>query len=577
MKGDFEKCYLTCSTALHARPYSRDLKKMRQMCKKAIDNSVDPDVLCILDRTDEKEVNNLLQVSTQCEDLCEYIKSRREFQRIWEPDLTRRPLKLNSEQLLELADENCALAEKYLLKGDIESCKKICLETIDILENSFNYYSLENLKIKSNVLHFLGIACLLDNDIISALECHLQQLKLAESCNMSELKKKALQNIGEDFLKYDDFEQALRAFRQSLNFMNSRNEEATTFYKIASCELYLDYLDNANDDAREALSASISCNNGRLQCDAILLLAEVAVKEKNMKEAERLYKEALVIAEENEDSRLDEISSLINMFHGRSNVQIQQQSNLSVVDRLEDISDSLEKSSVNYLETATDDAREALSALISRTDGRLQCDAILLLAETAVREENMKEAERLYKEASVIAKENGDSRLDEMRNLIKMFHEQSDVQIQQQSNLSVVDRLEDISDSLEKSPVNYSENVTDDVSEALSALISSTDGQFLCDAILLLAKTAVKEENMKKAERLYKEALVIAEKHGDSRLDEISSLINMFHERSSVQIQQESILNAIDRLEDVRDSLGKIPVNTEIEKRSEEYDSSDSG
>ncbi|GFW57616.1 tetratricopeptide repeat protein 25 [Trichonephila clavipes] len=366
-KGDFERSLRSFSSRLRNQPHSLIFRLGKQISKKAIDNSMNPDEL--LDETDVTEVNKLLMdktkkpdyrvhgnyfrktsfakdlkfiksvlhdkglssVSDKCQDLYQYLKGREEFWRFQEPDLTRRPLKRkrkksSSIQLLDLALKQSAAAEKYLLKGDIQMCKKTCHKTLKFVEIHFKDLSQESSEIKTNIFHILGLACMFANDISSALIYHKLELKIAEGSGVVELKKKALFDIGEDYLKDENFKQALMIFRQSLNFIESEEEKAIIFYKIADCELHLDNLKNSANIGRKSLTIAASCNDFRLQCDATMLLAEVSIKENDMDEAKKLYKDALQIAEENKDSRTIKIKDLIKFYESlidRARLQIE--------------------------------------------------------------------------------------------------------------------------------------------------------------------------------------------------------------------------------------------------------------
>ncbi|GFR02015.1 tetratricopeptide repeat protein 25 [Trichonephila clavata] len=354
-KGNFEGSLRSFSSGLRNQPHSLTFRLGKQMCQKAIDNSIDPDVL--LDHTDVTEVNKLLidktkkldfrvrgnyfrktsfandlkfiksvlhdkdlsSVSDKCQDLYQYLKGREEFWRTQEPDLTRRPLKRkrkksSSKQLLDLALKQCTEAEKHLLKGDIEMCKKTCHKTLKFIEIHFKDMSSERSEIKTNIFHILGLACIFANDISSALKYHKLELKIAEGSGVVELKKKALFDIGEDYLKGGNFKQALMIFRQSLNFIESEEEKAIILYKIADCELHLDNLRNSAYFGRKSLTIAASCNDFRLQCDATMLLAEISINENDMDEAKNLYEDALQIAEENKDSRAIKIKDLIKFY-----------------------------------------------------------------------------------------------------------------------------------------------------------------------------------------------------------------------------------------------------------------------
>ncbi|GFY42645.1 tetratricopeptide repeat protein 25 [Trichonephila inaurata madagascariensis] len=366
-RGDFEGSLRSFSSVLRNQPHSLIFRLGKQVCEKAIDNSMDPDEL--LDQTDVTEVNKLLidktkkldyrvrgnyfrktsfakdlkfmksvlhdkdlsSVSDKCQDLYQYLKGREEFWRSQEPDLTRRPLKRkrknpSSIQLLDLAIKQCAEAEKYLQKGDIEMSKKTCHKTLKFVKIHFKDLSQESSEIKTNIFHILGLACMFCNDISSALKYHKLELKIAEESGVVELKKKALFDIGEDYLKNKNFKQALMIFRQSLNFIESEEEKAIILYKIADCELHLDNLKNSANIGRKSLTIAASCNDFRLQCDATMLLAEISIKENDMDEAKKLYKDALQIAEENKDSRAIKIKDLIKFYDSlieRARLQIE--------------------------------------------------------------------------------------------------------------------------------------------------------------------------------------------------------------------------------------------------------------
>ncbi|GBM44432.1 Tetratricopeptide repeat protein 25 [Araneus ventricosus] len=385
-KGNFENSCIYFSSGHRKRPYSVDLRLGHQMCKKAIANSLDSDVPLILDHTDVKEVKNILQnkverqssksqrtsngkktynkdlkliksllcdkdfssVSPMCQDLFDYLKDRRDFWRTHNPCLKKTTVatddeKLDTQKLLDYASNKCAEAEKCFSEGNIEACKNICHETIDMIDKPFFYSTKESLNIKADALHFLGLAYMLSDDTSSALEYHREQLKIAEDCNVADLKKRSFYDIGEDFLKRGDFDQALAAFRQCMDFVEAKVEEAVVLYKLADCELCLDNLKDATSNGRKSLLIAASCNDDRLQCDTTMLLAEVAVREKNMKEARHLYTNALSIAEESEDSRLDEIKDLINMFYEKLDDLSQEESILSFASKLEESRSSLRR------------------------------------------------------------------------------------------------------------------------------------------------------------------------------------------------------------------------------------------
>ncbi|GFS44648.1 tetratricopeptide repeat protein 25 [Nephila pilipes] len=353
-KGNFEEGLKSFCTAFQNQPYSIALKLGQQMCKKATDNSINTDVL--LDQTDISEVNKLLKdktmkldyrfqghfrkipftkdlkliksvlkdkdlssVSAKCQDLYQYLKERREFWRTQNPDLTRRPLKrerkkYSSQLLRDLAFQQCADSEKYLLEGDISKCKKLCHETLKFIKTVFEESSPDSLETRANIFHILGLACMFTNDISSALKYHKQELKSAEKCGVIELKKKALLDLGEDYLKGGNFKQASAMFHQSLDFVESDDEKAIILYKIADCEMYLDNLEKSANIGRKSLTIAVSRKDSRLQCDATMLLAEISVKANDMEAAKNLYKDALQIAEKNKDSRVNKIKDLI-MFY----------------------------------------------------------------------------------------------------------------------------------------------------------------------------------------------------------------------------------------------------------------------
>ncbi|XP_055943753.1 uncharacterized protein LOC129974958 [Argiope bruennichi] len=295
-KGNFEDGYIAFSSGYRKRPYSLDLRLGYQMCKKALNNSHDSDVPIALDHTDVKEVKNILQ--NKC---------------------------------------------KRQNKDDNETCKDICHEIIDIMDKSFDYFTIESLKIKADALHFLGLAYMLGNNTSSALKYHKLQLKIAEDCSAADLKKRSFYDIGEDFLRSGNYEQALTSFRQCMEFVEAKHEEAIVLYKIADCELYLENLKNATKNGRNSLSIATSCHDDRLQCDTTMLLAEIALRKKNMKDAKNLYAEALAVAEESKDSRLDRIKDLINMFHEKLDDRCREESILSFANKMEESRSSLRR------------------------------------------------------------------------------------------------------------------------------------------------------------------------------------------------------------------------------------------
>ncbi|KAF8763527.1 Tetratricopeptide repeat protein 25 like protein [Argiope bruennichi] len=385
-KGNFEDGYIAFSSGYRKRPYSLDLRLGYQMCKKALNNSHDSDVPIALDHTDVKEVKNILQnkckrqnsetrrtfnrkrmynkdmqliksllcdkdfssITPVCEDLFEYLKDRKEFWRTHDPCLKKTPVttdheKIDVQKLLEFLSNKCALAEKCFSEDDNETCKDICHEIIDIMDKSFDYFTIESLKIKADALHFLGLAYMLGNNTSSALKYHKLQLKIAEDCSAADLKKRSFYDIGEDFLRSGNYEQALTSFRQCMEFVEAKHEEAIVLYKIADCELYLENLKNATKNGRNSLSIATSCHDDRLQCDTTMLLAEIALRKKNMKDAKNLYAEALAVAEESKDSRLDRIKDLINMFHEKLDDRSREESILSFANKMEESRSNLRR------------------------------------------------------------------------------------------------------------------------------------------------------------------------------------------------------------------------------------------
>lgn len=359
LRGNFEESFITYWKGYKLRPSCDDLRKGYEMCKEAIDNSLNAETLLWLTSDDIKgisKMNFLFQSSTQksdikgtydttgifsvhlkllddilkdkslisvhslCKELFDYLTKRQKFWKMQSPQVktsTFRPVKNYKYDLLKInhLKQNFEICKAFLNDGKTKICRKKCQEVLEALSLVLYECFPEKTEMEAEILQYLGLAYFKEGDLSSALKIYEELLTFAVDNNLTEVEGKALQNIGEIYYEDHKFERAAGYFETIQEFLTSESNEAIVLYKLSDCYTHLNHLDQARKTAVKCWEITIKTQDYRFRLDVLLLLAEIAVKEKNMEIAERYFSNALELAIQSHDTRQKDIEGLLLIFN----------------------------------------------------------------------------------------------------------------------------------------------------------------------------------------------------------------------------------------------------------------------
>lgn len=355
LRGDFEKGFLTYWKGYKQNPSRDALRQGYNMCDKAIENNLDANKRMLLTEKDIKGIaalleeeklpslssktdyyktglfssnlklledmlsdKNLNRIHLSCKDLFNYYRERQKFWKMQEPHTNAN----RASSMLYIKNNTCSsfkmnrlirLCKAALRRGRTEFCIKKSKEVLEMLSDESLYSPKEN-EIEAEVLHILVMAYLIEEEFSIALKYCEQLLDAATANNMPETKGKAYRDFGEIYYIDKKYKKALQFFKKCPQYVQSDEEMAMILYKVSDCCSHLGNLKDAQKSVQECLNLAVKFDSKRFQFDALLLSAEIAVKGKNIKEAEECYRKALEIAIQNKDERHKDLQCLLELF-----------------------------------------------------------------------------------------------------------------------------------------------------------------------------------------------------------------------------------------------------------------------
>lgn len=352
--GNFEKGFITCWKGYQITPFHDNLRLGYQCCENAIENSLNAEERMLLTEKDVIKLNKLLlktdaetssgydnkgpyladlkllddickdktltALHSSCAELIDYLKGQQKFWKMQEPHKTRKSkssiiIKNNTYDLMQMNKliRNFGLCRASLNKRKTAICINRCNRVLNLLNNMSEYFSGKN-EVEAETLHYLVMAYLVEEDFENAMKYCAQLHNIISEKGIQKMKGKALRDFGEIYYKSNQYEDSLNYFLQSLPFTENEEEKAAILYKISDCNVLLNNLKDAKDAAEKCLDLVVKHQNLRFQFDVLLLLAEIAVKEREMKLAEEYYRNALEKAVQNNDRRKKDLENLLEIF-----------------------------------------------------------------------------------------------------------------------------------------------------------------------------------------------------------------------------------------------------------------------
>lgn len=277
-----------------------------------------PDLKLLEDILSDKK---LAYLHTLCRDLIDYLRGRQKF---WE---TQKPctgigksgsmlyIKNNVNDILKMNRLVCnfRICKSALNEGKTAVSIKKGSDVL-VLLNSISRNFPEKNEMEAETLHCLVMAYLVEENFTTAMKYCKQQLGTVNEHDMQKAKARVYRDFGEIYYKTTKYKEALRFFMESLLFVEHEEEKAVLLYRISDCNVHLNKLEDANIAAQYCLDLVCRTEDLRFQFDALLLLAEIAVKGRDMKVAEEHYRIALEVAIRNNDARQYDLELLLEIF-----------------------------------------------------------------------------------------------------------------------------------------------------------------------------------------------------------------------------------------------------------------------
>lgn len=349
--GNFEKGFITYWQGYQIQSSHDYLRQGHRCCEKAIENSLNADERMLLTEKDVAKLNKLrlktdadtstgfdskglyladlkllddmckdetlAALHSSCAELFDYLKRQRKFWKMQEPHKTRKLNKSifikNSRLQMNKLIRTFGLCRAALNKRKTALCINRCNQVLNLLNNISEYFSGKD-EIEAETLHCLVMAYLIEEDFENAVKYCTQLHNTINEKDIQKLKGKALRDFGEIYYKSKKYKDSLNYFLESLPFTENEEEKAAILYKISDCNVLLNSLKVAKYAAEKCLNLVVKHQNLRFQFDVLLLLAEIAVKEKEMKLAEEYYRNAFKIAVQNKDARKGNLEHLLKIF-----------------------------------------------------------------------------------------------------------------------------------------------------------------------------------------------------------------------------------------------------------------------
>lgn len=353
--GDFEQSFITHWHGYKIRPFCDYLRMGYGLSKKTIENNLNAEERMVLTDKEVAKLTKLLlrtdidtskkyhskglysadlkllddmckdktlqTLHSSCADLLDYLKGRQKFWKMQEP--YKKIDRSNSSIFIKNSIYDSIAMNKLLRNFGLcwlalnERKTSICInkgnQVLSLLKTIKEDFP-GKIEIETGTLHYLVMAYLIQQDFETSTKYCTKLYNVADERDLQNIKGKALRNFGEIYYNSNKYIDSLNYFEESLQFTEDDEEKSAILYKISDCNVHLNKLKDATDAAEKCLKLVVGHRNFRFQVDALLLLAEISVKRREMKIAEEHYRNALAIAMENNDTRKKDLENLLKIF-----------------------------------------------------------------------------------------------------------------------------------------------------------------------------------------------------------------------------------------------------------------------
>ncbi|XP_068118105.1 outer dynein arm-docking complex subunit 4 [Hyperolius riggenbachi] len=179
-----------------------------------------------------------------------------------------------------------------LAKGDAEGSYK---KAQTVLKNvqSWRDNIANKQELIGNLYSCIGNAQMDMGEMDQALKSHKKDLEIANECDLSESKSRALDNIGRVYARIGKFKEAVKAWEEKIPMASSNLEKTWLFHEIGRCYLELELLEEARDYGLKSQQEADEAGDVEWQLNASVLVAQAQVKLKDYQDAINNFEKAL--------------------------------------------------------------------------------------------------------------------------------------------------------------------------------------------------------------------------------------------------------------------------------------------